>query len=79
MSQLNRFFSSVFSIPRLSSFAALSLALTVLSCLFASPQAQAQTLTVLHSFLGPEGQNPPSDWFAIQPATSMAQRSMVAF
>ncbi|HWW14427.1 MAG TPA: choice-of-anchor tandem repeat GloVer-containing protein [Candidatus Dormibacteraeota bacterium] len=58
MSQLNRFFSSVFSIPRLSSFAALSLALTVLSCLFASPQAQAQTLTVLHSFLGGEGEFP---------------------
>ncbi len=58
MSRLNRFFFSVFSMARPASFAALSLALTVLSCLFASPQAQAQTLTVLHSFIGPEGVNP---------------------
>jgi uncharacterized repeat protein (TIGR03803 family) len=58
MSRLNRFSLPVFSIPRPASFAALSLALTVLSCLFASPQAQAQTLTVLHSFEGPEGDLP---------------------
>ena len=58
MSRSYRFVLPVFSIPRPASFAALSLALTVLSCLFASPQAQAQTLTVLHSFGGPEGENP---------------------
>jgi uncharacterized repeat protein (TIGR03803 family) len=55
MSRINQPYSSLFSVNRPASFAALSLVLAVLSCLFATPQAQAQNFTVLHTFGGSEG------------------------